>query len=729
MIVEPDLETAEAKLLATDGLRKFYQGLKTPKEKDDFRNHLRRYMQIYLPDCPFEVSSTNRYTIVTHEARVTARKFIRKGQPVKYLSGIQVLISPKEEEALSARKKDFSIVVSSRNKCASLFMGPARFANHDCGANARLMITGQAGIEIIATQNIETGDEITVTYGENYFGEDNCECLCKTCEDNVANGWAQASGNTVVKKSIEEVAAEGYSLRRRRRDDSAASVSRTPSVTPDIRPRVPKSRSKALKGDSRRTSLARSPGPETLLREKRKREFESLTTPPVTPAKKRKTIHCMIQSVPTPQALFTRSSDEDSISGGSTSELGAGDMVMTDATTPESDIKEPTLQSPEPSPEKPQAPSLKQENSTMSSSSEMAPSPLLVEDRDSITAVPLPTIESIPKPNKTADDNTTTQDGKTNKVLIEQTTLSTPTSPVANAAEDSPTNISLITSQNNASDERSTPDRGRSRSLEEPREVKATDEESFQNTKSSQRVRVPGDYTLTAVLLSEPDTAWVHCTICSEAFVQQNAYFTRSACPRCERHSKLYGYQWPKTEKEGPSDKEERVLDHRMIHRFLDPEDEMRIRGRKLPSSSSSSSSSSLKPPTSKPSKQSKLTESRPSTATSITTVVAATITAATTTTATATLTSTTTTTTTTKTKMTTQKTPSPPQPETPVKRGRGRPRKHPRPSTSSDDDDGDDDEYVADRNCAAAVAAAVGREDSRRSSRRQNLSLRAAVC
>ncbi len=61
-------------------------------------------------------------------------------------------------------------------------MGPARFANHDCDANARLMTTGQAGIEIIARRDIDVGDEITVTYGESYFGENNCECLCKTCE-------------------------------------------------------------------------------------------------------------------------------------------------------------------------------------------------------------------------------------------------------------------------------------------------------------------------------------------------------------------------------------------------------------------------------------------------------------------------------------------------------------------------------------------------------------------
>ncbi|RYP10705.1 hypothetical protein DL764_000495 [Monosporascus ibericus] len=673
LIVEPNLEVAETKLLATDGLRKFYQGLKTTKEKDDFRRHLHRYMQIYLPDCPFEVSSTNRYTIVSHEARVTARKFVKRGQPVKYLSGIQVLISPKEEEALSARKKDFSIVVSSRNKCASLFMGPARFANHDCGANARLMITGQAGIEIIATKNIEIGDEITVTYGESYFGEDNCECLCKTCEDNLANGWAQAGGSVVVKKSIEEAATDGYSLRRRRRDDSAASASRTPSVTPDIRPRVPKSRSKTSKVDSTRGSLAGSPGPESLLREKRKREFESLTTPPVTPAKRQKTLQYEVQSHSAPEALSRRSSDEDSVSGRSASESGSGDMVMTDVTTPESDSKEPALQSPEPSPEKLQALPLKREDSGTSLLLEVAPNQLMVQDQDSITAVPLPTIESTPKPTEIAE-KMATADRNDSINIVEPITLPPPVTPVTNAAEDLIPTATVVPSPN-AADESSTPDRGRTRTREEkPQECSAP------KNMPSQRTRIPGDYTLTPVLLSEPDMAWVHCTICSEAFVQQNAYYTRSACPRCERHSKLYGYQWPKTEKEGPNDKEERVLDHRTIHRFLDPEDELRIRGRKLPSAKPRSAT----PAAAVVPVATTTTSSSETVAESVETVTL-----------------------------------TPPETQAPVKRGRGRPRKYPRPPTNKDE------AYVADRNCAAAAAE---KEDGGPSQRMRQPSVRAAL-
>jgi histone-lysine N-methyltransferase SUV420H len=92
--------------------------------------------------------------------------------------------------------------------------------------------------------------------------------------------------------------------------------------------------------------------------------------------------------------------------------------------------------------------------------------------------------------------------------------------------------------------------------------------------------RVPGDYVLTPLLLAQPASAWISCKICDEFFVQLDAYFTRSACPRCERHSKLYGYQWPKTDKEGKNDDEERVTDHRTVHRFIRHDEEKLIRRR-----------------------------------------------------------------------------------------------------------------------------------------------------
>ncbi|KAF5021280.1 hypothetical protein F66182_6678 [Fusarium sp. NRRL 66182] len=552
VVLKKDLDAAEKRLLATAGLKRFHSGLKTAKEKEDFRKHLRRYVQIYLPDCPWEVSSTNRYTIVTHEASVTARRPIRRNESVKYLSGVQVIITPEEENEISSRKKDFSIVVSSRSKSTSLFMGPARFANHDCDANAKLMRTSHSGIEIIAARPIEAGEEITVTYGDNYFGENNCECLCKTCEHLLRNAWEPEEGTAAVKTSIEQAKADGYSLRRRRREDSISGSSRTSSVNPDMRPRITKAASKGscLARDS---SVARSPSIE--MTHIRKRTHDALATPPKTPAKRLK---CSIEQVSVPGDGSSSRSTSVTFSESSTG------VVETDVTSPEKETPEP-IDTPlkgaaiksggqsrmDLAPASPQStegsrsPQQKAEIAANQSSGRR--SGLESMSIQAILNHPLESeVESDPEPEQ-----------KKPTVVVP-----TPVVPIT-------TSIETVEEGQAADEEEDQPKR------------KKYERRVFKQATPPSRVRIPGDYLLTPLLLSEPEMAWIQCTICDDYFVQQNAYFTRASCPRCERHSKLYGYIWPKTDKAGPQDKEERILDHRTIHRFLDPDDERRVRGRK----------------------------------------------------------------------------------------------------------------------------------------------------
>ncbi|KAK0666540.1 putative histone-lysine N-methyltransferase set-9 [Cercophora samala] len=545
LIINSDLKTAEEKLLATDGLRRFYNGLKTPKEKDDFKAHMRRYMSTYLPECPFEVNATNRYTIVTYEASITARRFIRRNETIKYLAGIQVTITPEEEADMASRKKDFSLVVSSRSKSTSLFMGPARFANHDCDANARLVTCGQAGIEIIACRDIGVGEEITVSYSESYFGEDNCECLCQTCEARQVNGWQQEEGGASVKRSIEDdlAASQGYSFRRRLRDESVAgSGSRTPSVTPDIRPRVLKKRgSQMVLGDRQSSIDSTDLGREGSGRA-RKRAAAALGTPPITPAKRLKTMDFDLAPTTSGSPISRGSSESELLRSPLSSEAGSANM--TDITTPASDSADGLILSPEPTPIKQAIELLKNEQSTAEIDVQQLPEAISpVPQRSYDLPAILPTTEVTPP----AEDLTKATPPVEEVVPVPPSSnTAAPTTPAAKAKA--------------------------SKKGQAARPAPPT---------PAQKRRVPGDYTLTPLLLSEPETAWIHCTNCNTAFVQKDAYFTRANCPRCERHSKLYGYVWPKTQPAGKNDKEERILDHRLINRFLDPEDEARARGKK----------------------------------------------------------------------------------------------------------------------------------------------------
>lgn len=570
LIVDPDMPVAEEKLLATTGLNKFCASLRTPKEKEDFKAHLRRYMSIYLPDCPFEVNATNRYTIVSAEACITARRFIKRNETIKYLSGIQVVVTPEEEAEIASRKKDFSLVVSSRSKSTSLFMGPARFANHDCEANARLVTRGQAGIEIIACKDIEVGEEITVTYSESYFGEDNCDCLCQTCENNLTNGWQQ-EGTPSIQKSIEEdlvSAAQGYSLRRRRRDDSTAAGSRTSSVTPDIRPRILKrqrsQRFFAERSSTTDSSSLEQPNPSL----KRDQDALGLGTPPITPAKKQKTTHYEVVSVPLGPASSRASSESELRQGSILSESVTGNV--TEVTSPDVDSPEPSVLSPDPTPVKQTVEILKTEpvnevdvqQISDLPASPAVPSVLLTtraegSGESAVIASPLIGVE----PSVECIDSQTLPDAPA--ILLDSNAVS------EREADATPTKTSTQT-EATISSPSATKSKGKRKSIKRSPSPAAP-----------RRHRMPGDYTLTPLLLSEPEMAWIHCTNCTTAFVQKDAYYTRANCPRCERHSTLYGFIWPKTELAGPWDREERVLDHRTIHRFLDAEDEAKIRGKK----------------------------------------------------------------------------------------------------------------------------------------------------
>lgn len=256
--------------------------LPSPREKEWFRRHVRKYIQMYHPDSPFEVTTTNRYTITQHEAALCARKFIKAGQEIKYLSGTLVSMTKEEETDLGLTRKDFSVVMSSRRKTASFFLGPARFANHDCDANGRLVTRGTEGMAIMTTRDIQEGEEITVSYGEDYFGIDNCECLCSTCEHFVRNGWSRHADSDATSKestpvSMDETGPEEHhSPSKKRRRGSDADSEDLPSVcsTPRKRAKFQRQTSKLREEISLPEPLLEStatpetdtpppPGPET----------------------------------------------------------------------------------------------------------------------------------------------------------------------------------------------------------------------------------------------------------------------------------------------------------------------------------------------------------------------------------------------------------------------------------------------------------------------------------
>ena len=560
---------------------------------------------------------------------MTARRLIKRGETIKYLSGVQVMLSGEEERDLGLRRTDFSIVVSSRKKSASIFLGPARFANHDCDANARLVTTGLQGMEVMAVREIETGEEITVTYGDDYFGVDNCECLCKTCESLGRNGWASKDGEEgdekpAVPMPSEQLNIDGpYSFRRKRKYVSDRD-SMTPTATPELRP------------------------PPVLKKRRSKRglavvaveSFDS--SQPSATATKDSAHDCS-----TCPAIHMTQSDSHSLST-VTSSAGDTDLNLHTSDSPcESSLIMP---------ERPAFlfPKVEDDGDTRPHADDYIASEVMPEKSASndkgnhslgdrvatagskqrrsapseteILAIPapIPTIENlremsdehpstdsnspsssafdeIHKENASTDASSVSDDAAavdstaTRPRFIDEDTIvvgravrierdpkkprrctlpaaESTLSKVPNAGLDKPA-MTMITRSKKTRPTKKKPTE---------RKAKVLPSIDVDPSRHTPKIRAPGDYVLTESLLCESYSAWIFCTICEAAFVQPDAYFTRSACPRCERHSKLYGYAWPKTERTGKGDKEQRVADHRTVHRFIRPDEEKEIKKGKV---------------------------------------------------------------------------------------------------------------------------------------------------
>ncbi|KAF9210200.1 Histone-lysine N-methyltransferase set9 [Haplosporangium sp. Z 27] len=168
---------------------------KVPEAVKDLLEHARRYFNIYLPTAGFEISQTDRYSAVTNksEACVIANRPFEVGFELRYCAGTIAILNEQEERDLENRTSDFSVIKTSR-KGTCLFLGPARFVNHDCDPNCSFMSAGANVIYFKVLKTINVNDEITTHYGDNYFGTKNQECLCATCERLCQGGYKKSKG-------------------------------------------------------------------------------------------------------------------------------------------------------------------------------------------------------------------------------------------------------------------------------------------------------------------------------------------------------------------------------------------------------------------------------------------------------------------------------------------------------------------------------------------------------
>lgn len=555
MVVAKNVPEAERKLLELPGLKKYLANLRSAREQEWFRRHLRKYVQIYHPDCPFEVTTTNRYIITEHEAAICARKPIKANQEIKFLSGTLVSMTKEEELDLGLTRKDFSVVMSSRRKTPSFFLGPARFANHDCDANGRLVTRGNEGMSVMATRDIDEGEEITVSYGDDYFGIDNCECLCLTCERLVRNGWAAPGleSNLTSKETSPMSTAESTPT-----SGESSSRGKKRRLSPEMNPAETPVSSVPSKGKKRRlssepkaddgTPVSSSPRKRAKFSRQtsKLREEISMSDAPCEIIETTEFDTPSIGFVASPAVLPAPTAD-----GPLPSKLKQEIVISeTVESTPETSFNEA-----QPSTERPSEDQDASRGQNTEPPGPESPSSAAGESHRSSTSSIPTSVDDGPKPKmEEPPDNQ----------HIDPETLKQPDTVNNTAETDSQEKLSELSDSLDLDDTLQTVvDKSPQRTRRKFHIVASVETEAV--------ARIPGDYTKTSRLLAQKYDRWVECQTCDSWFVQSNSYQTRRECPRCERHSKLYGFQWPKTEGR------DRVMDHRTIHRFLSPDSEARV--------------------------------------------------------------------------------------------------------------------------------------------------------
>lgn len=125
-------------------------------------------------------SSTRFPNEKSYGAKVVCTKKILPQEHLKKLAGQCFFI---HEDDVREGINDFSMLYSNRKNSQMIFLGPAAYVNHDCESNCTwASLVSKSYVHLKACKCINPGEEITAYYGNDFFGENNENCRCNSCE-------------------------------------------------------------------------------------------------------------------------------------------------------------------------------------------------------------------------------------------------------------------------------------------------------------------------------------------------------------------------------------------------------------------------------------------------------------------------------------------------------------------------------------------------------------------
>ncbi|EEB06106.2 histone lysine methyltransferase Set9 [Schizosaccharomyces japonicus yFS275] len=197
-----DLDAAVEAFFSIPRIKKVYDYLDDSLAQE-FVRHAKLYLLLYAVNCEFEIASTDRFIgSKKSEASAISIKDLDAGYELHDLCGTIIKLTPAEEKRLGD-DKDFSVLHSSRLRSMCLFLGPARFVNHDCDANCMFRISGRK-VWLQTVRPVRAGEELTTYYSSRYFGPNNRDCLCESCERKGIGGYVKLFlGDSIVINNLD----------------------------------------------------------------------------------------------------------------------------------------------------------------------------------------------------------------------------------------------------------------------------------------------------------------------------------------------------------------------------------------------------------------------------------------------------------------------------------------------------------------------------------------------